>query len=86
MRTLEEIASFDNMLLEIEHEENSKYRYYEGANYHISYASFLCYIKQINAIRMHDYIMDSIPKRVPHMPAMAFADEDFIKKLQKGKK
>lgn len=84
MRTLKEIAEFDNHLLDIEDGESEEYKYYKGASYHEEYPYFLCYLRQINAIRMHDYIMDSIPKREEKKLSDATMQDykDFIKRAE----
>ena len=86
MRTLEEIAEFDNHLLDIEDGESQEFKYYKGASYHEEYPFFFGYLRQINAIRMHDFIMESIPKREEKKLSDATMQDykDFLKIAEQG--
>ncbi|MFA5299597.1 MAG: hypothetical protein WC389_15520 [Lutibacter sp.] len=86
MRTLEEIVKFDDHLLEIEYDESEKYRYYKGSSYHEEYPFFFGYLRQINAIRMHDFILASIePREEKKLSDATMQDyKDFIKRAEQG--
>ncbi len=84
MRTLEEIAEFDNHLLDIEDGESEEFKYYKGASYHEEYPFFFGYLRQINAIRMHDFILASIePREEKKLSDATMQDyKDFIKRAE----